>query len=199
MLADSPPGKFDFYVVNKLPDDVQKTLQEMDQQNQSQNSATDAEDDMAMIFNNGRWEPLLLAQNGDDALAGVIGFAGDALFASVSFPGDFFQSLSPTVEQQVDGSEERFRIEFSNLQGQFLIIRFTPTPGENGIPLRIYEISLMGDVSADDDIYERLPAFEFATGGMNLGSEPTRPVTVSAPPPNVRPPLPPAAPPSVSP
>jgi len=175
MLFASGPGEFNFYVLNRLPDDLQETL---DQQKET------AQDDMAMIQNNGRWEPLLLAQAGGESLGAITDFASGAFVAVFQIPADVFQSLPPTVQQSVQGSEERFRIDFSNLQGQFLIIRFVPTSPGSG--LTVYEISLMGDVSADETLYERLSAFEFLTDGFELGPEPTQSVAPPAPPPNVR-------------
>ncbi|WP_229792106.1 hypothetical protein, partial [Cerasicoccus arenae] len=192
MLFESGPGNFDFYVVNKLPDDVKDVLdrQEKDAAKKADSSTTKADDDMAMIFNRGQWEPLLLAQNGDDALSSIVNFAGDAIFSTISLPGDFFSELSPTVEQKVDGSAERFRIDFSNLTGRFLIIRFMPDPG-SGATLRIYEISLMGDIIADEDgPVERITAFSLfgGAGAAGLAPPPTQVLAPPAPPPNVRPP-----------
>lgn len=192
MLFESGPGAFDFYVVNTLPDDVKKMIDEQEK-NQQPKAATPkdkGEDDMAMILNRGQWEPLLLAQNGDDPLGSIVGFAGDALFTTISLPGDFFDSLSPTVEQTVTGSDERFRIDFSNLSGRFLIIRFVPAPG-SGTTLRIYEVSLMGDIIADDDgAVERITAFSLFTGPGTLAPPPTEVLVPPAPPPTPRPPPP---------
>jgi len=186
MLVDSGPGEFDFFVLNKLPDNIEKVIEEREKQ-LSESDPEPADDDMAMIFNQGRWEPLLLAQNGD-AIGGIVNFASEAIFATVQIPGDFFANLSPTVETTVNGSEERFRIDFANLQGQYLIIRFIPAPGSGGVV--IYEVSLMGDVPADDEYFEQIDVFQFAGDSLELGSEPTQPVVVPPPPPNVRPPPP---------
>lgn len=193
MLFESGPGEFDFYVVNKLPEDVQKLIEEREQQQQKKAASEKApkgDDDMAMIFNQGQWEPLLLAQNGDDPLGSIVGFAGDALLTTISLPGDFFNNLSPTVEQVVDGSDERFRIDFSNLSGRYLIIRFVPAPS-SGTTLRIYEISLMGDIIADDESpVERITAFSLFTGPGTLAPPPTEILAPPTPPPAPRPPPP---------
>jgi len=191
MLFESDPGTFDFYVVNKLPDDVKALIEEQEKAKAKAAQKKSGDDDMAMIFNNNAWEPLLLAQNGDDALGSIIGFAGDAIFTTISLPGDFFNNLSPTVEQTVNGSDERFRIDFSNLTGRFLIIRFVPAPG-GSTTLRVYEISLMGDIIADEDSpVERITAFSLFTGGTNnLAPPPTQVLAPPTPPPAVRPPPP---------
>lgn len=201
MLFESGPGEFDFYVVNTLPDDVQQVIDEQEKQNRAKSEAmkgkpSKGEDDMAMIFNNGHWEPLLLAQNSaEDALGSLIGFAGDAIFSTVSLPGTFFSSISPTVKQTVSGSDERFRIDFSNLTGRFLIIRFTPEPG-SGSTMRVYEVSLMGDIIADTDDppVERVEAFSMfnpGSGSLDLAPPPSQilapPVPSPAPPPPISP------------
>ncbi len=201
MLFESGPGDFDFYVVNKLPDDVQEALNKMDEENNAKREALKGKpdkgenDDMAMIFNHGQWEPLLLAQNGAaDAIGSIVSFAGDAIFTTVSLPGSFFSALAPTVQQTVTGSEERFRIDFSNLTGRYLIIRFTPAPG-GGSTMRVYEVSLMGDIIAneDDPPVDRVEAFSM----FNAGSG----VLELAPPPSqiLTPPVPAPPPPPISP
>ncbi|MEO0793560.1 MAG: hypothetical protein AAFX93_00270 [Verrucomicrobiota bacterium] len=198
MLFDSPPGEFDFFIVNKLPDDVQKAIDDAETGSNATNSngslSKPADDDMAMIYNNGRLEPLLLAQNGGgDAIGSIVSFTADAIFNTVQLPAGFFSSLTPTVQEAVTGSDERFRLDFSNLSGRFLIVRFTPSPGSPG-GLRVYEISLMGDVSADDEHWTRLPIFQLIGGGSPLGDAPTKALSTSAPPPNVRPLPPPLSP-----
>ncbi|WP_309398701.1 hypothetical protein [Cerasicoccus maritimus] len=200
MLFESGPGTFDFYVVNKLPDDIQQMLDEQTEQNNAKREALKAKpdkgenDDMAMIFNHGQWEPLLLAQNNvGDALGSVVGFAGDTIFSTIALPGEFFSSLSPTVEQTVNGSDERFRINFSNLTGRYLIIRFVPTPG-SGTNMKVYEVSLMGDIIVQDDEppVDRIEAFSMfnpGSGSLELAPPPQQILAppIPAPPPPVSP------------
>lgn len=197
MLFQSGPGDFDFYIVNTLPEDVKQVIDQMEGEKKAQSASKKGDDDMAMIYNRGKWEPLMLAQAGDDPLGSIMGFAGDAIFTTISLPGDFFNELSPTVEQNVDGNEERFRIDFSNLTGQYLIVRFMPAPG-GGSFLRIYEISLMGDYyNTDEAPVERIEAFLLMNGLSPNVNQPTQSLAPTNGPPQVI--IVPPTPPPVSP
>lgn len=170
MLFESPPGTFDLYLTNDLPEGM-KDVEDASGDGSTAKSAPAeeeaAKDDDEMAAD---WEPvarpaLLLA-----ATPGSLGewlalasLAADAPVSMVTLPKSFFENNEHCMQFDVDGSTGRFRADFDVIEMRYLIIRFTPNPnnppGSGG--LRVYEIGMFGDVPEDQRRVVRVPVFDF--------------------------------------
>ena len=95
-------------------------------------------------------------------------FGGASRLNKVRLPESFFEDHKPIVIHEVKTDEERFRVDFDQLSGRYLLIRWIPSSSGSGNKaaddifattgigpregLKIYEISLFGDIPASQAI-----------------------------------------------
>ena len=128
---------------------------------------------------------------GTDLTAGERGPAENGDFAVVSLSEDFFNETEPISTQKIEGRNERVRFQFEEISGRYLVLRWQPDEG-NIQGLRIYEISMLGEVPTNEVLLTRVPIFEFSpsegvidvdTGTSETEVIPETPTEIIVPPP----------------
>ena len=104
---------------------------------------------------------VILITDGTELTGGAGGIVDYEDFAVVSLSEEFFNQTTPISSQDVEGDEQRIRISFEKIHGRYLVLRWQPDE-DNFQGLRIYEISVLGEVPRDDVVLAVVPIFEFS-------------------------------------
>lgn len=168
MLFESPPGVFDLYLTNDLPEG----MEELQDDKAVADGSGPAEDDTALMWSRGHDGPESLLAAAPGSLGEwlfLAAFAQDAPMTLVTLPTSFFENNEHAMQFEVDGTEGRFRADFEIIEMRYLIVRFTPAEGAPpGSGLRIFEVGLFGDVPEEYRRLVRVPVFDFFENAVDL-------------------------------
>ncbi len=167
LLYETGPGQLEFYVLPTLDGIVKKIDKSTNSSSQVISSAEEDEektdaDQMPTLAS--FFQPVLEGGGGNG-------------FNRVRLPESFFEDNEPITKHKVTAHEDRFRIDFDQLSGQYLLIRWIPADpdsdeyaalgddfsGHQG--LKIYEISLFGDLPANKAILDYTGIVELSSSG----------------------------------
>ncbi len=116
--------------------------------------ATDASD----LFKENAGGILLI--DSSELTGGADGIVDSEDFAVVLLSEEFFNQATPTSSQPVDDKDQRIRMNFEEITGRYLVLRWRPEDTDSQ-GLRIYEISVLGEVPIKDVVLAVVPLFEF--------------------------------------
>lgn len=152
LLYESGPGILEFYLLSSLQDIVRIAP---DPLNSSQSAGLDGNGVQDKEVETDRPELPSLAS----FLQPVSVARGAGELNKVRLPESFFQDNEPIATQIVKIDDERVRIDFEQLLGQYLLIRWLPDTAyiaaggsDTAGGLKIYEISLFGEIPASSAI-----------------------------------------------
>ncbi len=102
----------------------------------------------------------ILLIDSSELTGGADGIVDSEDFAVVSLSEEFFNQTTPTSSQTVDDKDQRIRMNFEEITGRYLVLRWQPEDTDSQ-GLRIYEISVLGEVPIEDVVLAVVPLFEF--------------------------------------
>ncbi len=180
MLFEAPPGVFDLFLTNDLPEGMKELEEPADGAAEEQPTAeapAEGSGDEEMAAD---WQPVYRPEMLLAASPGSLGewLALAALAAGpdvtqVTLPKSFFDDNKHAMQFEVDGTIGRFRADFEIIEMRYMIIRFTPSagnpPGSGG--LKVFEIGLFGDVPEERRRVVRVPVFDFFENAVDTTVE----------------------------